>query len=145
MSHNSPLSPDIKKDLLGMASNLDSVSSGWVVNYDPETDSLSFSKSKLSSDTKISYLDPEIAVYLSGKKEIEGVFIEYATKNYMSHNKELANFKKKLVALSKNEKSDFIQIKKSDAKSLIHALQEEMKEIVVDNLNCPSHFTPSIR
>lgn len=132
---NKLTSPIFKEELLQMASNLNKASKGWVVDYDPETDSLSFSEKNLGEDTKINYLDQEIAVYISPDSQIRGVFIEYATKNYLSHNKKLDSFKKKLARISKEQKSnDFVRINKSDAETFIFAIQEEVKDFVLDNL-----------
>lgn len=138
---NNQVSPNFKQDLFQMASNLNKASKGWIVSYDPETDSLSYSVEKLSMGTKINYLDDEIAVYLSSNNEVEGVFIEYVTKNYLSHNKNLKDFKKMLIDLEKEKgDDDFIKVKKSDAKNFIHILQKEMQDIVENSINIPTNI-----
>ena len=46
----------------------------WVPRYDAESDSLSVTVSKLSSDARIKYFDDEVAFYIS-KNGIEGIFV----------------------------------------------------------------------
>jgi hypothetical protein len=106
----------------------------WAINYDNETDSLSFSEENLPMDTKIYYLDHELAVYLTSKNNIKGLFIEYFTKNFLSHNKPLNDLKTELLKQRKSTKSDIIRVKKTTAKPLVKELQEDLHEFLIANI-----------
>ncbi|OGJ37322.1 MAG: hypothetical protein A2383_01460 [Candidatus Pacebacteria bacterium RIFOXYB1_FULL_39_46] len=133
---SSTTSKDFKNQLVSLASNLDLVSkkNRWTISYDNETDALSFSEDRLPLDTKIHYLDHELAVYLTSQNDIKGLFIEYFTKNFLSHNEDLKKLRVELLKQRKSAKEDIIQVKKTTARLLVEELQENLHDFLVTNL-----------
>lgn len=60
----------------------------WVVEYNPDLDSLYWSKPKISPNTQLKKFLEDFSLYITDKGLIEGLFIEYAKGNFMSHNEE---------------------------------------------------------
>lgn len=85
--------------------------SKWRAVYDKKLDNLYWRKSQLSKNTKLVKVSHETFLYLSPKREVEGVFVEYFKNNFTKHNKRLRRiiklFDKKIgeseVTLSKSK------------------------------------------
>ncbi len=60
----------------------------WVVEYNPDLDSLYWSKPKISKNAQLKKFLEDFSLYITDKGVIEGLFIEYARGNFISHNKE---------------------------------------------------------
>lgn len=78
--------PQKNKEIFDFVYNLSNVAKrqNWVSRYDPESDEFSVTVPKLSKNARIRYVNDELALYFSNNK-IEGVFIEYFSKNFVKH------------------------------------------------------------
>ena len=61
----------------------------WAVEYDADLDSLYWTKPVISPFAKLTKLSDESALYITPEGNIEGLFIEYAKNNFISHNNTL--------------------------------------------------------
>ena len=77
---------------------------GWVFHYDKDSDSLAIRKPTLSEDARKKYIDDEFAFYLTPKNDIQGLFLEYFTSNFISHHKNF-RFVVKTLKSGKGSKS----------------------------------------
>ena len=94
----------------------------WVAHYDAESDSFAITKPKLSKEVQKKYFDDEFAFYLKKNGEVEGIFIEYFTTNFISHNK---NFKAILTNLKKiSHNEEVIELKKGQTSKVIKSLED---------------------
>lgn len=120
-----------KKNIVSFISNLSDVASkkGWISSYDPEADSLSIRKNKLSKDARKKYINDEFAFYLNRDKNVEGIFMEYFLSNFVSHHKD---FKKVVKKIKKSQdKEEIIKFKN---KELINKLESVMlNSVSIDN------------
>lgn len=71
----------------------------WVMEYNPDLDSLYWSKSKISPSSQLKKFLDDFSVYVTDKGIIEGLFIEYAKGNFISHNAEYAELIDKMVKI----------------------------------------------
>ncbi len=69
----------------------------WVMEYDPDLDSLYWSRPKLSSTARLKKFLEDFSLYITEQGSIEGLFIEYAQGNFISHNKEYKQLIDKMV------------------------------------------------
>ena len=78
-----------KKRVFDFINNLHQIAEreGWVFRYDPETDEASVTTPKLPEDSRIRYINDELALYFSNNK-IHGLFIEYFSHNFIEHQPE---------------------------------------------------------
>lgn len=78
-----------KKRVFDFINNLHQIAEreGWVFRYDPETDEASVTTPKLPEDSRIRYVNDELALYFSNNK-IQGLFIEYFSHNFIEHQPE---------------------------------------------------------
>jgi hypothetical protein len=107
----------------------------WVAHYDVESDSFAITKPKLSKESQKKYFDDEFAFYLKKNGEVEGIFIEYFTTNFISHN---SNFKAILDNLKKTDKNeDVIELKRGQTNKVARNLEEFIIESM--NLHKCSH------
>jgi hypothetical protein len=60
----------------------------WAVEYDSDLDTFYWTKPKISSKTVSRKFLDDFSLYVTDKGEIEGLFIEYAKFNFLSHNEE---------------------------------------------------------
>jgi hypothetical protein len=87
---------------------------------------------KLSKASKKKYFGDEFAFYFNNKNQIEGIFIEYFSTNFISHNKSIKN-QMKIIRKRKvdDEETSTIELKKSEVKKIIPALELAMLDSVV--------------
>jgi|SRR3989344_2765791 len=72
----------------------------WVMEYNPDLDSLYWSKPKISSSAQLKKFLDDFSVYITDKGIIEGLFIEYAKGNFISHNAEYGELIDKMVKVN---------------------------------------------
>ena len=60
----------------------------WVMEYNPDLDSLYWSKPKISPTAQLKKFLEDFSLYVTDQGTIEGLFIEYAKGNFISHNEE---------------------------------------------------------
>jgi len=104
----------------------------WTPRYDRDTDSLSFTVPELSDSSRISYLDDEIAFYFNKDKEIEGVFIEYFTSNFIKHHKEMKKVIKDIKERGGKEEA-LIKIEIVKDKDVLPKFEEIIKTSILEN------------
>ncbi len=75
----------------------------WKVLYDAEIDGLYWTKNKMSEDSSLYKVSHDTYLYLTPKKELEGVFVEYFKTNFTEHNKQ---YKKVFRYLNKKVDGD---------------------------------------
>ncbi|MCR4334771.1 MAG: hypothetical protein NUV47_03550 [Patescibacteria group bacterium] len=72
----------------------------WVMEYNPDLDSLYWSKPKISPSTQLKKFLQDFSLYITEQGLIEGLFIEYAKGNFISHNTEYAELINKMVKVN---------------------------------------------
>ena len=72
----------------------------WVMEYNPDLDSLYWSKPKISPSAQLKKFLDDFSVYITDKGIIEGLFIEYAKGNFISHNEEYGELIDKMVKVN---------------------------------------------
>jgi hypothetical protein len=103
----------------------------WISHYDRESDSFVMRSKRLSKDARKKYFGDEFAFYFNNKNQIEGIFIEYFSTNFISHNKEIKNKIKNIkMREAVNDETSTIEIKKSEIKKIIPALESAMLDSV---------------
>ena len=107
----------------------------WVMEYDPELDSLYWSKPKISPSAQLKKFLEDFSIYITDKGLIEGLFIEYAKGNFISHNTEyrkLINKMKKVdgvYILPKNEEKNVEPLLKSMANMIGNETFEDVNKV----------------
>jgi hypothetical protein len=135
-----PTNHNFNTQLFDLASNIQDISKkkNWVACYDKESDSLTISEKNLPSEVSIKYLNSEIAVFETPKEDIKGLFIEYFTKNFLSHTNELADLKKQLSEkrneVGSNDNDAFVKVQKGKLNELLQELQEDLHDLVINNM-----------
>jgi len=86
----------------------------WVVEYDSDLDSFYWMKPKLSKNSKLKKFLEDFSLYVSQKGEIEGLFIEYAKYNFLSHNPDYG----RIFDVMENSEGDTYILKQEDEKSV---------------------------
>lgn len=71
----------------------------WVMEYNPDLDSLYWSKPKISPSAQLKKFLDDFSVYITDKGIIEGLFIEYAKGNFISHNAEYGELIDKMIKI----------------------------------------------
>lgn len=105
----------------------------WTPKYDKDTDSLAFIAPNLSDDTRISYIDDEIALYFDENKEIRGIFIEYFTSNFVKHHKELNKVTQDIKKRTRDNKS-LIDVQTIKNKKVFSMFEEVVKTSLLENV-----------
>ncbi|MDP4009014.1 MAG: hypothetical protein Q8P71_01125 [bacterium] len=72
----------------------------WVIEYDSDLDSLYWSKPKISPSTQLKKFLQDFSLYITKQGLIEGLFIEYAKGNFISHNAEYGELINKMVKVN---------------------------------------------
>ncbi|MEK7184609.1 MAG: hypothetical protein AAB683_00535 [Patescibacteria group bacterium] len=72
----------------------------WVMEYNPDLDSLYWSKPKISPSAQLKKFLEDFSLYITDKGLIEGLFIEYAKGNFISHNSEYEKLIDKMVEVN---------------------------------------------
>ncbi|HEY9583402.1 MAG TPA: hypothetical protein VJI66_00340 [Candidatus Paceibacterota bacterium] len=67
------------------------------MEYDPELDYLYWSKPKISRTAQLKKFLEDFSIHVTEKGLIEGLFIEYARGNFISHNKEYKTLIDKMI------------------------------------------------
>jgi hypothetical protein len=140
MSKTIPTSSyNFKSQLFDLASDIQDVSkrNKWIASYDTEADSLSITERHLPSDISIKYLNNEIAVFVTPKADIKGIFIEYFTKNFLRHTDDLSDLKQELREKRTGNLADeaLIQVKKQELTELLNNLQADFHELVLHKMS----------
>jgi len=122
-----------KKKIVDFMSNFPQKSKdeGWISHYDTDSDSFIFRIPKLSVDVHKRYFDDEFAFYWNNKNNIEGLFIEYFTSNFISHDKDLKSLVSKEIKNKKDE--SVIQFNKRDIQKIVSKLENAMLNSAVPN------------
>lgn len=104
----------------------------WVPRYDIESDSFSFSVSKIPNDARLKYFDNEIAFYITRNNDIKGLFIEYFKSNFIQHNKDM----KKVISDIYKEKEDktLIELDRAKVNKVIPKLEEIMQTSLAEKV-----------
>ena len=103
----------------------------WVPRYDAESDSLSVTVSKLSSDARIKYFDDEVAFYIS-KNGIEGIFVEYFRSNFLQHHKGFEDLLR-VIKERKNNNNDLIELNR-EMDQIIPTMGEIIKSSLAEKI-----------
>ena len=122
-----------KKEILDLASDFAPFTKvhGWIARYDVESDELSITQPKLSDNARIRYADDELAFYVTPDQQIQGVFIEYFSSNFVQHHKGL----KKISSKLKQKQSDvLVQLGPGMMKTIAPDLQETLRLILAQRL-----------
>lgn len=98
-----------------------------VFRYDADSDSLVIRRDSLSSDVKKEYVNKDLVFYLNGDREVEGMFIEYFTSNFVNHHKEL----KKKIKMPKVK--GVVQLDEKKTKKLADQLRASIMRPLVFN------------
>ena len=72
----------------------------WVMEYNPDLDSLYWSKTKISPSAQLKKFLEDFSIYITDKGIIEGLFIEYAKGNFISHNAEYGELIDNMVKIN---------------------------------------------
>ena len=72
----------------------------WVMEYNPDLDSLYWSKPKISPSAQLKKFLEDFSIYITDKGIIEGLFIEYAKGNFISHNAEYGELIDNMVKIN---------------------------------------------
>ena len=99
----------------------------WVVEYDTDLDTFYWAKEKISANTSLRKFLNDFSLYVSNNGQIEGIFIEYAKYNFVSHNKE---YKKLLDSLSKSKKDDSVLVLTKTKEKTMEPLLKEMAGMI---------------
>lgn len=99
----------------------------WVVEYDSDLDTLYWSKPTISANTITKQFFEDFSLYVADKGLIEGLFIEYAKYNFVSHNKEYELLFEQLVQV---DQSKYIIPEKN--KKNVEPLLRSMANMVVN-------------
>ena len=103
----------------------------WVPRYDIDSDSLSFTVSRLPNDARLKYFDDEIALYWSKKNNIKGIFIEYFKSNFIKHHKDIKNL---LKNIKQKDDDALIKLKKAEINKAIPEIEETIQESIAESL-----------
>lgn len=124
-----------KEKILDFGCNFSKVAkeNNWVSRYDLETDSLSFTKPKLSSSSRIIYLDNEIALYFNNRNEIEGIFIEYFKSNFIKHHNEFKEVLTEIDQKSKKEDS-LVELEEMENSKLLPKFGKYIQSTLANDL-----------
>ena len=112
-----------KKKILGFASRFSEIveKNKWISNYDSDNDSLVIRTPNLSNDARKRYVTDEFALYLSPADNIQGVFIEYFSSNFLSHNARLKSMRKKLKV--KKSENAVMEVEQKEIKKVLPILE----------------------
>jgi len=97
----------------------------WVVEYDSDLDSLYWTKPKISKNTKLKKFLDDFSLYITSSGQVEGIFIEYAKYNFLSHNKKY----EPIFNVMKSSGGEKYILRRKDEKS-VESLLESMAEKV---------------
>lgn len=105
----------------------------WIPRYDKDTDSLAIIPHKLSSDTRIRYIDDELAFYLRENGDIEGLFIEYFQNNFIKHHKNFKELEQAIKIKKQKSKKDesLLELSKANLKQVLSELEQVVQRAVV--------------
>lgn len=78
-----------KSKILTQLKDLQSVSSGWTLQYDPDVDQLFYGVKRIPKGYFLFELNDEINLYVDKNSRLRGMFVEYFQNNFLEHNKEL--------------------------------------------------------
>ncbi|MDE2100221.1 MAG: hypothetical protein KGL39_23395, partial [Patescibacteria group bacterium] len=112
-----------KKKILNFISNFSDKAKEdrWISHYDADSDSLIIRTPNLSRDSKKEYVNDEFAFYLNRKSDVEGVFIEYFTSNFMAHHGDFKGLIKDLE--NSRENSAIVELNKKEVNKIIPELE----------------------
>lgn len=96
----------------------------WVMEYNPDLDSLYWSKPKISPSAQLKKFLQDFSIYITKEGSIEGLFIEYAKGNFISHNKEYEELIDKMV------KIDGVYVLQKDDVKSVEPLLKSMANMV---------------
>lgn len=118
---------ELNKDkLLTQLANLRDIakSNHWVLDYDKALDQFYYGLKKMPKHSFLFSIDDELNLYVTKNSDLNGLFIEYFSSNFIEHNKQLKPF---LELVSKEKK----KIDKEKAKLAKEAFQGDiLKEFV---------------
>ena len=80
----------------------------WFISYDKSLDYLYWCKKKMYNNAKLVKVSHETSLYLNNQGKMEGLFVEYWTRNFLTHNPTVAKEVRKL--LSKNVEDNIYTI-----------------------------------
>ena len=123
------------RDILSLSSNLKEFveKNKWITRYDSESDSFSVTKPKLSSDARIKYFDNEIGFYVTKANQLEGIFVEYFSSNFVKHHKDLKKVLKD-IKTKDSEENTLIKLSKDKINKIAPDLQEAIKNTLAENI-----------
>lgn len=104
----------------------------WVSRYDPESDEFSVTVPKLSKDARIHYVNDELALYYS-KNKIEGVFIEYFSKNFVKH-QQYKDVKELAKEVNKKKYEGLVEFTWNKLMTIAPQLSEAIKTALVKDI-----------
>lgn len=119
---NTSLQQKEKKNILGFICDFskNAKRNGWISHYDRDNDSFVLRSPSLSESARKKYINDEFAFYINDKDNIEGMFIEYFTSNFIAHHKDLKPFIKKMGFRSKKS---LIELRRAETSEMIPKLE----------------------
>lgn len=81
-----------KSPFMSLIENLNSIAKegNWKIVYDKFADSLYWSKTKISSNSKLKKFSRETSLYINSDGGVEGLMIQYFKNNFLTQNNSLA-------------------------------------------------------
>ena len=108
----------------------------WQTQYDKSLDSFYWMRPKLSKNSKLVQFMDDFSLYITPTGNVEGVFIEYAKYNFVSHNEE---FKLLFNAMKVDSKdSDIYSLPKKKEKEVNHLLECMAEKVAKETLQVVS-------
>ncbi len=127
------------KNLLDLSANLRGFveKHKWVTRYDTESDSFSVTKPRLSRDARIKYFDDEIGLYITKNNDVEGIFVEYFSSNFIKHHKDL---KTVLDSVRGKKNEGLVELSREKVKKIAPDLERAIRDTLAENLTLHLKF-----
>lgn len=103
----------------------------WQPYYNEDSDSFYWTKKKLSKNVKLIQYIEEFSLYVNPSGKIEGIFMEYAKFNFVSHHKE---FKPLFSAMTKKVSTDTYTVPKEKTEKVEHLLENIADKVAKETL-----------
>lgn len=103
----------------------------WKPSYNKEVDSFYWTKPKISNTARLVQFIDEFSLYVTPSGKIEGLTMEYARFNFMSHHKE---FRPLFNAMTSKGKTKTYTIPKNKKSKVEHLLENMADKVARDTL-----------
>ena len=103
----------------------------WSTLYDKGSDCLYWSKKNISKDAELIQFLDDFSLYITRSGKIEGLFIEYANNNFMSHHRE---FRPLINAMKQKGGKCIYILPKKDEDKVEHLLEGIADKVAKETL-----------